>query len=42
MRKHRLLLYIGKRLALLLLTFLVIATACFFLIKFGLSLFNEG
>ena len=33
MRKHRLLLYIAKRLALLALTFLVIATACFFLIK---------
>ena len=33
MRKHRLLLYIAKRIALLLLTFLVIATACFVLIK---------
>ena len=33
MRKHRLLLYIAKRIALLLLTFLVIATACFILIK---------
>ena len=33
MKKHRLLFYIGKRLALLVLTFLVIATACFFLIK---------
>ena len=33
MRKHRLLIYIAKRIGLLLLTFLVIATVCFFLIK---------
>ena len=33
MRKHRLLLYIAKRIGLLLLTFLVIATVCFVLIK---------
>lgn len=33
MRKHRLLIYIVKRIGLLLLTFLVIATVCFFLIK---------
>lgn len=33
MRKHRLLLYIAKRIGLLLLTFLVIVTICFFLIK---------
>ena len=33
MRKNRLILYIAKRIALLALTFLVIATVCFFLIK---------
>ena len=33
MQKHRLLIYIVKRIGLLLLTFLVIATVCFFLIK---------
>ena len=33
MRKHRLLFYIAKRIGLLLLTFLVIATVCFVLIK---------
>ena len=33
MRKHRLLLYICKRIGLLALTFLVIATVCFLLIK---------
>ena len=33
MQKHRLLIYIAKRIGLLLLTFLVIVTICFFLIK---------
>ena len=33
MQTHRLFLYICKRLALMVLTFLVIATLCFFLIK---------